>query len=115
MESIRAASYEGIRAELHALRQCIERKRNHRSNIDINMWRIQKGQTIGISSWGNKCVLLKFLLDIVELPLCEVSLSCDNLLCDGHGRPPNPTLVIDVFMPSMKVWVHYARTEIVEV
>lgn len=50
-----------------------------------------------------------------ELPLCEVSLACDNLLCDGHGRPPNPTLVIDVYMPTAKVWVQYARTEIIEV
>lgn len=50
-----------------------------------------------------------------ELPLCEVSLACDNLLCDGHGRPPNPTLVVDVYMASTKVWVQYARTEIIEV
>lgn len=50
-----------------------------------------------------------------ELPLCEVSLACDNLLCDGHGRPPNPTLVIDIYMTSAKVWVQYACTEVIEV
>lgn len=49
------------------------------------------------------------------MPLCEVSLACDNLLCDGHGRPPNPTLVIDVYMPTYKFWVQYGRTEIIEV
>lgn len=50
-----------------------------------------------------------------ELPVCEVSLACDNLLCDGHGRPPNPTLAVDVYMPSAKLWVSYGHTEVVEV
>lgn len=99
MDAIRTASYEGVRAELNALRQCIERRRNHRTNIDINMWRLQRAQVV----------------DIAELPVCEISLSCDNLLCDGHGRPPNPSLVVDVYMPSTKIWVQYARTEIIEV
>ena len=50
-----------------------------------------------------------------ELPLCEISLACDNLLCDGHGRSPNPTIVADVYMQGVKVWVQYARTEIIDV
>ncbi|KAF2894719.1 hypothetical protein ILUMI_11457 [Ignelater luminosus] len=98
VQAIKAASYEGIRAELHALQQCIERKRSHRPLTDLHMWRIQR----------------QHMLDMSELPLCEVSLACDNLLCDGHGRPPNPTLVVDVYMASTKVWVQYARTEIIE-
>lgn len=56
-----------------------------------------------------------FLPDLSELPLCEVSLACDNLLCDGHGRPPNPMLMIDVYMPSVKLWVTYGHTEVIEV
>ncbi|KAK9744541.1 PH domain [Popillia japonica] len=98
MEAIRGASYEGIRAEMYTLRQCIERRRNHKPHVDLSIWRLQRGHVI----------------DMSELPLCEVSLACDNLLCDGHGRPPNPTLVIDVYMPTAKVWVQYARTEIIE-
>ncbi|GJQ70689.1 hypothetical protein Trydic_g624 [Trypoxylus dichotomus] len=98
MEAIRGASYEGIRAEIYTLRQCIERRRNHKPHVDLSIWRLQRGHVI----------------DMSELPLCEVSLACDNLLCDGHGRPPNPTLVIDVYMPTAKVWVQYARTEIIE-
>ncbi|XP_017773756.1 PREDICTED: type I inositol 3,4-bisphosphate 4-phosphatase isoform X2 [Nicrophorus vespilloides] len=98
IDAIRAASYEGIRSELHTLRQCIERRRTHKPNIDLHMWRIQRTHSI----------------DLSELPLCEVALACDNLLCDGHGRPPNPTLVIDVYMPSVKIWVQYGRTEIIE-
>ncbi|XP_065160190.1 inositol polyphosphate-4-phosphatase type I A-like isoform X2 [Atheta coriaria] len=98
MDAIRAASYEGIRAELHTLRQCIERRRTHKPHVDVNMWRLQRTHSI----------------DLSELPLCEVSLACDNLLCDANGLAPNPTLVVDVHMPQGKLWVQYARTEIIE-
>lgn len=47
--------------------------------------------------------------------MCEVSLACDNLLCDGHGRPPNPVLEVDVQLKRSKTWIKYARTEVVEV
>jgi inositol polyphosphate-4-phosphatase len=53
--------------------------------------------------------------DPSELPLCEISLACDNLLCDGHGRPPNPVLIVHVYMAAEAVWIKYARTEVVEV
>ena len=53
--------------------------------------------------------------DPSELPLCEISLACDNLLCDGHGRPPNPVLVVHVYIPADGVWIKYAKTEVVEV
>lgn len=58
---------------------------------------------------------ISIITDTSELPLCEVSLTCDNLLCDGHGRPPNPTLTIDVYMPFVKFWVAYGNTEVIEV
>lgn len=54
-------------------------------------------------------------LDPAEVPMCEISLACDNLLCDGHGRPPTPVLEIDVQSKSSKTWIKYARTEVVEV
>ncbi|CAH0545896.1 unnamed protein product [Brassicogethes aeneus] len=98
MDTIRTASYEGVRAELNALRQCLERRRNHKPNVDLHTWRLQQAH----------------VFDITEVPLCEVSFSCDNLLCDGHGMPPNPTLVVHVYMPTSKIWVLYGRTEIVE-
>jgi len=56
-----------------------------------------------------------FFSDPAEVPMCEVSLACDNLLCDGHGRPPTPVLEIDVQSKSSKTWIKYARTEVVEV
>jgi inositol polyphosphate-4-phosphatase len=98
MDAIKLASYEGIRAELNALRQCLDRKRNHKPSIDLQTWRLQKAH----------------ILDIAEVPICEISLACDNLLCDGHGCPPNPSLVVDVYMPTAKLWVQYGRTEIIE-
>ncbi|XP_019766276.2 inositol polyphosphate-4-phosphatase type I A isoform X2 [Dendroctonus ponderosae] len=98
MEAIRTASYEGIRAELNALRQCIERRRNLKPNVDLQTWRLQQNHT----------------LDISEVPMYEMAMACDNLLCDGHGRPPNPTLVVDAYMPAQKTWVQYGRTEIIE-
>lgn len=55
------------------------------------------------------------LPDPCELPLCEISLSCDNLLCDGNGRPPNPVLLIHVFIPEEGVLIKYAKTEVMEV
>ncbi|XP_066249829.1 inositol polyphosphate-4-phosphatase type I A isoform X1 [Euwallacea similis] len=98
MEAIRSASYEGVRAELNALRQCIERRRHQKPNVDLQTWRLQQNQT----------------LDISEVPMYEMAMACDNLLCDGHGRPPNPTLVVDVYMAAQKTWVQYGRTEIIE-
>lgn len=47
MDAIRQASYERIRAEFNALRQCIERKRNHKANVDLQTWRLQRGYIFG--------------------------------------------------------------------
>lgn len=47
MEAIRGASYEGIRAEMYTLRQCIERRRNHKPHVDLSIWRLQRGHVIG--------------------------------------------------------------------
>lgn len=47
MDAIRQASYERIRAEFNALRQCIERKRNHKINVDLQTWRLQRSYVFG--------------------------------------------------------------------
>lgn len=54
-------------------------------------------------------------LDISEIPICESAISCDNLLCDGHGRPPNPSVVVQISEPSRTAWIRYGRTEVIEV
>ncbi|XP_054709004.1 inositol polyphosphate-4-phosphatase type I A-like [Uloborus diversus] len=47
-------------------------------------------------------------------PFMELSLCCDNLMCDGDGHPPNPVVCVSINThPSVK-WIKYAQTEIVE-
>ncbi|XP_012279462.1 type I inositol 3,4-bisphosphate 4-phosphatase isoform X5 [Orussus abietinus] len=87
-----------MRSQLLALRQRIEACSGHKHDTDIQMLRLQRGITT----------------DPAEIPVCEISLACDNLLCDGHGRPPNPVLEVDVQPIRSKTWIKYARTEVVE-
>ncbi|XP_070165577.1 inositol polyphosphate-4-phosphatase type I A isoform X5 [Polyergus mexicanus] len=87
-----------MRSQLLSLRQRIEAFSEHKHDTDIQMLRFQRGT----------------FTDPAEVPMCEISLACDNLLCDGHGRPPTPVLEIDVQSRSSKTWIKYARTEVVE-
>ncbi|XP_043524642.1 sesquipedalian-2-like isoform X2 [Frieseomelitta varia] len=99
LQALQLASYECMRSQLLALQQRIEAFSGHKHDTDIQMLRLQRG----ISA------------DPAEIPICEISLACDNLLCDGHGRPPNPVLEVDVQVRCSKTWIKYARTEVVEV
>ncbi|KAJ1524750.1 hypothetical protein ONE63_009629 [Megalurothrips usitatus] len=98
LKAVEAASYRNLRANFIRLQKLLETRRDHNPDLDIAMWRLRCG----------------VVLDPCELPICEVSLACDNLLCDANGRPPNAVLVVHVFIPSDRVWVRYARTEVVE-
>ncbi|XP_063239425.1 inositol polyphosphate-4-phosphatase type I A isoform X2 [Bacillus rossius redtenbacheri] len=98
LQAVQLAGYECMRSQLLALQQRLERRRGHRPDLDVRMWRLRKGSS----------------LDPSEVPLCEVTLSCDNLLCDGNGRPPNPVLIVHVCLQPDGVWAEYARTEVVQ-
>ncbi|XP_008550763.1 inositol polyphosphate-4-phosphatase type I A isoform X1 [Microplitis demolitor] len=98
LQALQLASYECMRNQLLALRERIEMSSGHKNDTDIHMLRLQRG----------------IETDPAEIPVCEISLSCDNLLCDGHGRPPNPVLEIDVQVAKSCTWIKYARTEVVE-
>ncbi|KAH0535283.1 inositol polyphosphate-4-phosphatase type I A isoform X2 [Cotesia glomerata] len=98
LQALQLASYEFMRNQLLALRERIESSSGHKNDTDIHMLRLQRG----------------IETDPAEIPVCEISLSCDNLLCDGHGRPPNPVLEIDVQVAKSPTWIKYARTEVVE-
>lgn len=50
-----------------------------------------------------------------ETPLCEISVSCDNLLCDSHGRAPTAKVVVHTRNFSSGPWLKYACTEMAEV
>lgn len=80
------------------LQERLDRKKGAVQDIDIDMLRVQSGVGVNIN----------------EVPLCETALACDNLLCDGHGRPPNPSIVVHVTIPQRGGWTKYGRTEVVE-
>lgn len=53
-------------------------------------------------------------VDFAEVPICESAISCDNLVCDGYGKPPSPTVVVQVTSQTGG-WIKYGRTEVIEV
>ena len=57
-----------------------------------------------------------FFADPSEAPLCEMSLSCDNLLCDALGRSPSAKIVISLKSHQKgHCWIKYCQTEVAEV
>lgn len=52
--------------------------------------------------------------DFAEVPICESVISCDNLICDAYGKPPNASIVVQV-TSSNGGWIKYGRTEVIEV
>ena len=57
-----------------------------------------------------------FFPDFYEIPLLELGLSCDNLLCDALGRAPSAKLSL-AFRNNRSVpfWRKLAQTEVAEV
>ncbi|XP_058444865.1 type II inositol 3,4-bisphosphate 4-phosphatase isoform X2 [Malaya genurostris] len=100
MQSIGLAGYDVKRAQLKYLREQIDKKRGLVHDVDVDMLRLQTGKEI----------------DLAEIPICESAISCDNLLCDGNGKPPNPSVVVQVTSNSRAAsgWVKYGRTEVIE-
>ncbi|XP_058831634.1 inositol polyphosphate-4-phosphatase type I A isoform X2 [Topomyia yanbarensis] len=102
MQSIGLAGYDVKRAQLKYLREQIDKKRGLVHDVDVDMLRLQTGKEI----------------DLAEIPICESVISCDNLLCDGNGKPPNPSVVVQVTSNSRAAssggWVKYGRTEVIE-
>jgi hypothetical protein len=54
--------------------------------------------------------------DFHEIPLLELCLSCDNLLCDALGRAPSARLTV-AFRNNRKLpyWRKIGQTEVAEV
>ncbi|XP_053624028.1 inositol polyphosphate-4-phosphatase type I A-like [Plodia interpunctella] len=93
LKAIQMVSFNTIKAQIADLK---ERLNKIRPVLDIASYRMQKG----------------IVIDMNEVPLCELALSCDNLLCDTHGRPPSPHIV--VYIKFKGLCVRYGNTEIVE-
>uniref|UniRef100_A0A182S6S9 phosphatidylinositol-3,4-bisphosphate 4-phosphatase n=1 Tax=Anopheles maculatus TaxID=74869 RepID=A0A182S6S9_9DIPT len=99
MQAIGLAEYDIKRAQLKYLREQIDRHRGTIHDVDIDMLRLQTGKEI----------------DLNEIPICESVISCDNLLCDGNGKPPNPSVVVQVTSNNRASgWIKYGRTEVIE-
>uniref|UniRef100_A0A182QHM5 phosphatidylinositol-3,4-bisphosphate 4-phosphatase n=1 Tax=Anopheles farauti TaxID=69004 RepID=A0A182QHM5_9DIPT len=99
MQAIGLAEYDIKRAQLKYLREQIDRNRGTIHDVDIDMLRLQTGKEI----------------DLNEIPICESVISCDNLLCDGNGKPPNPSVVVQVTSNNRASgWIKYGRTEVIE-
>ena len=49
-----------------------------------------------------------------EVPITELTLSCDNLRCDGHGWPPSPQASLEFLDVVSMAWKVVGATEIVE-
>ncbi|GAB6021350.1 hypothetical protein CHUAL_003960 [Chamberlinius hualienensis] len=48
-----------------------------------------------------------------DQPCLELSLSCDNLVCDGDGLPPNPMIVARI-LKSDGLWSIFGKTEVIQ-
>ncbi|XP_052873427.1 inositol polyphosphate-4-phosphatase type I A [Anopheles cruzii] len=113
MQAIGLAGYDIKRAQLKYLREQIDRKRGMIHDVDIDMLRLQTGKET-----GELLVICRYALsriDLNEVPICESVISCDNLLCDGNGKPPNPSVVVQVTSSNRASgWIKYGRTEVIE-
>ncbi|XP_028035489.1 type I inositol 3,4-bisphosphate 4-phosphatase-like [Bombyx mandarina] len=94
LKAIQLASYDNMHSRVQDLK---DRLNAIRPVIDITNYRLQKG----------------IFVDMNEVPICELALSCDNLLCDAHGKPPSPMVVIYAKNPKGPC-IEYGSTEVVE-
>lgn len=85
-----------------------------KTNLSLVGW-ILMWRTLWTDIYWLLCVFRYWSPDIAEVPVCETVISCDNLLCDGHGRPPNPTVIVQISEPNRLSWIRYGRTEVIEV
>ncbi|KAL4717549.1 hypothetical protein ACJJTC_000698 [Scirpophaga incertulas] len=93
LQAMQVASLDYIKSQIALMKERLNRLRP----IDIASYRMQKG----------------IMTDMNEVPLCELALSCDNLLCDAHGRPPSPMIVVFVKF-SKGLSIRYGTTEVIE-
>lgn len=96
--AIHQASFSYMRSLVEALQAQVWEKQElgHPQNIQ------QYRQSTGLA------------LDVNEAPFLEMSMSCDNLRCDGDGQPPSPRVAIQVLTAPSTTWLNYSQTEIIE-
>ncbi|XP_068243281.1 inositol polyphosphate-4-phosphatase type I A isoform X3 [Palaemon carinicauda] len=95
--AIHQASFAYMRSQVESLMQKVAAKQSS-VPTDIHRHRINTGVT----------------LDVNEPPFLEISISCDNLRCDGDGQPPSPRVTVQVISSPQTSWILYAQTEVIE-
>ncbi|XP_048488558.1 inositol polyphosphate-4-phosphatase type I A-like [Plutella xylostella] len=94
LKAIQSAPYDVLKTQIATLKEKLSKVP---PVLHISKWREQRG----------------IVLDMNEIPLCELALSCDNLLCDSHGRPPSPMIAVNITF-AKGLCVRYGNTEIVD-
>lgn len=56
LQAIQLASYDCMRSQLLALQQRMELHRGQDPDLDVEMWRIRRGHTVGTSFCFERCV-----------------------------------------------------------
>ncbi|XP_042884545.1 inositol polyphosphate-4-phosphatase type I A-like isoform X3 [Penaeus japonicus] len=105
--AIHQASFAYMRLQVEALQQQVSSKQSSLPT-DIRRHRLSTGVTLGVHSTQSSPV------DVNEPPFLEISVSCDNLRCDGDGQPPSPRVSVQVLNTPQKSWLQYAQTEVIE-
>ncbi|XP_064086446.1 inositol polyphosphate-4-phosphatase type I A-like isoform X4 [Macrobrachium nipponense] len=106
--AIHQASFAYMRSQVESLMQQVAAKQSSLPT-DIHRHRINTGVTLGVHGRRSPP-----LVDVNEPPFLEISISCDNLRCDGDGQPPSPRVTVQVISSPQNSWIHYAQTEVIE-
>ncbi|XP_015929967.1 inositol polyphosphate-4-phosphatase type I A [Parasteatoda tepidariorum] len=103
IQTLHMASFDYMRLQLSSLKEKLKIRRENETNLSYPTSRTQRSFTIGCNYDSNQYE-----------PFMELSLSCDNLMCDGDGLPPSPYISVCINnLPSTK-WTKFTQTEIVE-
>ncbi|KAG8198212.1 hypothetical protein JTE90_015309 [Oedothorax gibbosus] len=104
IQALHMASFEYMQSQLSSLKAKLKEIKTYNNNdlAEVSSKR-QRSFTSGASYDPQQYE-----------PFMELSLSCDNLMCDGDGQPPNPFISVSInTLPSLK-WSRFTQTEIVE-
>ena len=116
MAALKSASHHQMKSHLRDLRAKLNGKLGANATNEILLSEKEKASSAAvIGEFSNFLTIgsLKFFsADLSEAPLCEMSLSCDNLLCDALGRSPSAKIVISLRNSSN--WSKLCQTEVSE-
>lgn len=104
IQALHMASFEYMRSQLSTLKEKLSKLKVINGNCSSEVASKRQRSFTSVSSYDPQ----------QYEPFMELSLCCDNLMCDGDGQPPNPLIVVYInTLPSVK-WTKFAQTEIVE-